>query len=113
MRAIGFDKALLLLVGLLLSPSSNDYSRDDFWLCRPGRQDACAVDLSATLVTAERGANLRPRYETVRLLHSQRFAQTSMCWSEARVHRDGLFETFDGPCNRIASPKCQNAPLYT
>ena len=30
----------------------NDYSRDASWLCRPGRQDACAVDLTTTIVHA-------------------------------------------------------------
>jgi hypothetical protein len=31
----------------------NDYSDGKTWLCRPGRQDACAVDLSTTVVTAD------------------------------------------------------------
>lgn len=31
----------------------NDYSRDASWLCRPGRQDACAVDLTTTIVHAD------------------------------------------------------------
>jgi DUF3089 family protein len=31
----------------------NDYGRPDSWLCRPGRQDACAVDLTATSITAD------------------------------------------------------------
>src|SRR5215218_10451458 len=30
----------------------NDYGNQDLWLCRPGRQDACAVDLTTTIVTA-------------------------------------------------------------
>lgn len=30
----------------------NDYSKGEAWLCRPGRQDACAVDLSTTIVSA-------------------------------------------------------------
>jgi hypothetical protein len=30
----------------------NDYSQDATWLCRPGRHDACAVDLSTTIVAA-------------------------------------------------------------
>jgi Protein of unknown function (DUF3089) len=33
-------------------PAKNDYSRGENWLCRPGRQDACAVDLSTTIVGA-------------------------------------------------------------
>src|SRR5512146_2588100 len=33
--------------------SRNDYGRPDAWLCRPGRQDACAVDLTATSITAD------------------------------------------------------------
>src|SRR5262245_61374712 len=33
--------------------AANDYSADASWLCRPGRQDACAVDLSTTVVGAD------------------------------------------------------------
>src|SRR6266581_2671091 len=32
--------------------AKNDYSKSESWLCRPGRQDACAVDLTATIVAA-------------------------------------------------------------
>jgi hypothetical protein len=35
------------------APAKNDYSNPDFWLCRPGRQDACAIDLTATVVAAD------------------------------------------------------------
>jgi hypothetical protein len=31
----------------------NDYSKAETWLCRPGSQDACAVDLSTTVVAAD------------------------------------------------------------
>src|SRR5258708_6827893 len=34
-------------------PARNDYSKEDTWLCRPGRQDACAVDLDTTIVAAD------------------------------------------------------------
>ena len=30
----------------------NDYSKPETWLCRPGRKDSCAVDLSTTIVAA-------------------------------------------------------------
>ena len=33
--------------------SKNDYSKADSWLCRPGRKDACAVDLTTTIVAAD------------------------------------------------------------
>src|SRR6516165_7301327 len=33
--------------------AKNDYGREDSLLCRPGRQDACAVDLSSTIVAAD------------------------------------------------------------
>jgi len=33
-------------------PAPNDYAKGEAWLCRPGRQDACAVDNAATVVTA-------------------------------------------------------------
>jgi len=32
--------------------AKNDYSKGETWLCRPGRQDACAVDLTTTIVAA-------------------------------------------------------------
>ncbi len=32
--------------------AKNDYSNSENWLCRPGRQDACAVDLSTTVISA-------------------------------------------------------------
>ena len=31
---------------------NNDYAKAENWLCRPGREDACAVDLNATVVAA-------------------------------------------------------------
>ena len=33
--------------------AKNDYGDGKSWLCRPGRQDACAVDQSATIVAAD------------------------------------------------------------
>lgn len=52
-----------LLVAIALLPTSgaqtpvppapkNDYANADNWLCRPGRADACAIDLSTTVVSA-------------------------------------------------------------
>jgi len=35
------------------SATKNDYSDGKTWLCRPGRQDACAVDLTTTVVAAD------------------------------------------------------------
>ena len=32
--------------------AKNDYGNGDNWLCRPGRQDACAVDLSTSAISA-------------------------------------------------------------
>jgi len=31
----------------------NDYAKDENWLCRPGRQDACAADQTATVIQAD------------------------------------------------------------
>ncbi|MBO9556982.1 MAG: DUF3089 domain-containing protein [Caulobacter sp.] len=31
----------------------NDYTKDENWLCRPGRADACAADQSATVIQAD------------------------------------------------------------
>ena len=38
--------------GAPASTAKNDYARDDSWLCRPGRKDACAIDLTTTIVAA-------------------------------------------------------------
>ena len=35
------------------APAKNDYGKSESWLCRPGRQDACAVDLTTTIVRAD------------------------------------------------------------
>ncbi|MBO9709711.1 MAG: DUF3089 domain-containing protein [Caulobacter sp.] len=60
--------ALGLMIGLGLSgaacaqspasapaarPAPNDYTKDEAWLCRPGRQDACALDQTTTVVAAD------------------------------------------------------------
>jgi pimeloyl-ACP methyl ester carboxylesterase len=34
------------------APAKNDYSKAESWLCRPGRQDACAADLTTTVIAA-------------------------------------------------------------
>lgn len=33
--------------------TANDYSKPETWLCRPGLQDACAVDLTTTIIAAD------------------------------------------------------------
>lgn len=35
------------------APAPNDYADEKNWLCRPGRQDACTVDLTTTSVAAD------------------------------------------------------------
>ena len=35
------------------SVPKNDYNNGDDWLCRPARQDACATDLSTTVISAD------------------------------------------------------------
>jgi len=46
-----------LLVGMLsattIAQAPNDYGSASSWLCRPGRHDACDVDLSTTIVAAD------------------------------------------------------------
>jgi pimeloyl-ACP methyl ester carboxylesterase len=43
----------LLWVGSGAAQSPNDYGDAASWLCRPGRQDACAVDLTTTVIAAD------------------------------------------------------------
>lgn len=40
-------------VGAESATGPNDYSDGKSWLCRPNRQDACAVDLSTTVIAAD------------------------------------------------------------
>jgi len=42
--------SLIIAIALL---ASNDYADAKNWLCRPGQQDACAVDLTTTVVAAD------------------------------------------------------------
>src|SRR5260370_26759303 len=35
-----------------IPPAPNNYGDDKSWLCRPGRHDACDVDLTATVISA-------------------------------------------------------------
>src|ERR1700752_2445483 len=51
--------ALLFVIGTNITSDSqtttapkNDYSKPETWLCRPGRQDACATDMTTTIVPA-------------------------------------------------------------
>lgn len=46
----GFILAALLAQS---APQPNDYSKNESWLCRPGRNDACAADLTTTVVAAD------------------------------------------------------------
>jgi hypothetical protein len=34
-------------------PAPNDYSKDASWLCKPGRHDACDIDLTTTVVASD------------------------------------------------------------
>ena len=42
------------------APAPADYTLDENWLCRPGRNDACAVDLDATVVKEDGSTSLEP-----------------------------------------------------
>ncbi len=53
--SIGFALVLCLALGGVVpaqAPAKNDYRDGRNWLCRPGRQDACTVDLSTTVIAA-------------------------------------------------------------
>lgn len=43
----------LALITTFFQTTPNNYGDDKSWLCRPGRQDACAVDLTTTIVRAD------------------------------------------------------------
>lgn len=41
-----------------VATTKNDYADGKTWLCKPGRTDACAIDLDATVVKADGAASL-------------------------------------------------------
>jgi hypothetical protein len=43
-----------------VSTGSVDYSRPDTWLCRPGRNDVCALPMSVTTITADGKRSVSP-----------------------------------------------------
>ena len=45
----------LLVVFALLAQDTVPYAKGESWLCRPGRADACAIDLTTTVVSASGG----------------------------------------------------------
>ena len=45
--------ACLFLIGDACAQSTVSYARDDSWLCRPGRADACTANQDATIVDAD------------------------------------------------------------
>src|SRR4029453_15416396 len=38
--------------GTPAATARNDYAQGENWLCRPGRKDACAIDLTTTVIAA-------------------------------------------------------------
>lgn len=42
------------------APAAADYSDEANWLCRPNREDACATDISATIVEANGSVRVEP-----------------------------------------------------
>ena len=53
MKHIIFVLAIAASVSASAQTAKNDYADAKSWLCRPGRQDACAVDQATTIVAAD------------------------------------------------------------
>lgn len=51
---------LALLAAAATVPQPNDYRRPETWLCRPGREDACSSDQSATVVLPDGSTHAAP-----------------------------------------------------
>jgi hypothetical protein len=51
--ASGFGGAVHAQASAPAAQTRNDYADPSTWLCRPGRSDACAVDLDATAIHAD------------------------------------------------------------
>ena len=56
---------LMFALALAAVSPDPDYRQDANWLCRPGRQDACAQDLSATVIAAD-GSRTIERFEAAK-----------------------------------------------
>jgi hypothetical protein len=54
-RHIGIAIALALYLANAGQAQStpNNYSKNESWLCRPGRQDACNIDMTTTVISAD------------------------------------------------------------
>jgi len=53
MKRIVFMLAIAASASASAQTAKNDYGDGKSWLCRPGRQDACAVDQTTTIVAAD------------------------------------------------------------
>ena len=55
MRRVLFALAVagVLAAADVSAQTKNDYADARNWLCRPGQQDACVVDLTTTVVSAD------------------------------------------------------------
>lgn len=51
--ALAFTAVFAASHQVLAQTEKNDYGKGESWLCRPGRTDACAVDLTTTVVAAD------------------------------------------------------------
>jgi hypothetical protein len=49
---IAASQSAALAIAPTPPPAAVDYAQDTNWLCRPGRKDACAVNLDATVIAA-------------------------------------------------------------
>jgi len=58
--ALAAASAFLAAAATAQDPEPVDYSDDSSWLCRPGRQDACAIDLTTTVVRADGSMSREP-----------------------------------------------------
>ena len=55
-----FPMIFVLAAVVLLAQDTVSYAKPELWLCRPGRRDACAIDLSATVVQADGSRKRQP-----------------------------------------------------
>ena len=49
-----------LIIAAALQAAPADYSNEDHWLCRPGREDLCAQDVRATIINADGSTSIEP-----------------------------------------------------
>jgi hypothetical protein len=96
--------------------AKNDYGNGENWLCRPGRVDACAADLSTTVISAD-GKMTRENFEA----NPNAPIDCFYVYPTVSIERSGNSDMIVGPAEKLVAQtqfarfgsKCKlYAPMY-